>query len=447
MEIRRYDNSTVYQISHSSLPSPFGEGQGVRPVRPVRSLRLFILLALLLPTSLLASTPLSTWRIKNEELRIKNSDTAEQFLIPHSSFHFALDAHAFFKDNEYGLHRVDGCTLPGFYLRPKLVWQVEPRVRLEVGAHWLHYWGAHGYPSGTTYRVAQPRWGDSISTMHILPWMQARVNLTPWATLILGSIENTTGHGLPMPLYNRELLYAGDPEAGAQVKIQHRYIDADIWTDWQDFIFNHSPYQELFNAGGSWHLKMPVGRWELKVPAYLIVQHRGGENIDTPIFIHTQTKVNFGTGLGASYHNDDFAAELEVLYLRYKQYRDPTIPFDGGWAFSPTLRMGWKGFGIELNWWDCENFIPLLGSPHYSSKSANTEGVTFDRFQVLSAKLFYTWKGIGPCSVMFEGELTDYLPYTMNRVGESPSKEPNALMVSFGLHIKIKNFVWGDRGR
>lgn len=352
-----------------------------------------------------------------------------------------LENHHFFKDNEFGLKRMDGYTLPGFYFRPKLVWQVEPRVKLSMGVHWLNYWGAHSYPTTLSYTTAHPTWSDTSSSMHILPWVQARVDFYPWLSVVIGSLENNNGHGLPTPLYNRELTYAADPEGGVQMLVQHRIVDVDAWADWREFIFNRSDHQEQFYLGLASHLKLPLGRWTPYVPIYALTQHTGGEGLNTAEFLHTKNKVNLGTGLGLRFSEDDFCADLEILLLRYHQVRDTTIPFNNGWAFSPTLRMRWKDLGMEVNWWDGSNFVPLMGCAHYSSVSINSDDVTFERFQNLTLKLEYHWHKFRMCEVVTEGEMIHYFPYTQNEPQLGVVEKGHATMISLGVHVKVKPTV------
>lgn len=347
-----------------------------------------------------------------------------------------LENHHFFKDNEFGLKRMDGYTLPGFYFRPKLVWQVEPRVKLSVGMHWLNYWGAHSYPTQLSYTSAHPTWSDTTAAVHMLPWVQARVDFYPWLSVVIGSLDNNHGHGLPSPLYNRELSYAADPEGGVQMLVKHRFVDADAWADWREFIFNRSKHQEQFYIGFAGHLKLPLSHWTPYVPVYMLAQHTGGEGLDTPEYLHTKNKLNIGSGLGLRYSYGDFGADLELLLMRYHQVRDTSIHFNNGWAVAPTLRLKWRDVALELNYWDGENFIPLMGCAHYSSKSINNDDITFNRFQNLTAKIDYTWRKFRMCEVVTEGEIIHYLPYTQHEAGISEEKD-HATMVAFGVHVKL----------
>ncbi|MBR1766469.1 MAG: hypothetical protein IJ745_05460 [Bacteroidales bacterium] len=349
-----------------------------------------------------------------------------------------VENHHFFKDNEYGLKRMDGYTLPGFYFRPRIAWQVEKRVHLEVGAHWLNFWGAHAYPTMISYTSAHPTWSDTSARVHVQPWVQARVDFAPWIAVVIGNLDNRHGHGLPTPLYNRELSYAADPEAGVQMLVDCPWIDIDAWADWREFIFDRSKHQEQFYVGTATHLKLPLGKgWTLYSPLYLLAQHTGGEGLDTPVYLHTKNKVNFGFGAGVRYEEGDFGADLEVLGLRFKQQRDTSIHFSSGWAFSPTLRLRWRSIGFEANWWDGENFIPLMGCAHYSNKSLNDNNITFDRIQNLTLKLQYKWRGFHACSVMTEAEMIHYFPYTQYEVGMPPEERGHATMVATGIHVML----------
>ena len=232
--------------------------------------------------------------MKNEELRIKYGLArlicVSAFFIFQFSFFISghaqdtnriflhVDGSTFFIDNEYFGDRISGYTLPGFVLQPKVEWKLHNKVTLSGGLHWLYYWGARDYPATTAYG-AYPLY-DSISRpMHILPWLQAKIQFTPQIRLKMGCLDNS-GHSLPMPLYNDERQLVGDPEAGFELEVDGRWFNVDIWTDWREYIWDRSPVPERFTAGLSANLNHFFnGQWAVYLPLHFVVQHEGGQNM------------------------------------------------------------------------------------------------------------------------------------------------------------------------
>ncbi|MBP3762740.1 MAG: porin [Bacteroidales bacterium] len=346
-----------------------------------------------------------------------------------------LEHHHFFRNNEYGSDRMDGYTLPGFYMRPKMVWQVEPHVRLAVGLHWLNYWGAHQYPSHITYSTILPDESENSSSIHLLPWVQARVDFFPGVTLLLGSLESNSGHLLPLPLYNPERRYATDPEAGVQLLVERPWVEADLWANWNEFIFNQSRHQENFHTGLSARFKWNIGgHWTLQLPLYAIVNHRGGE---VSLNIGTRNHGNFSTGLAATYRLGHFSASLEVLMAAFSQKRDTTLAFSHGKAFSPTLTLRYREAKLTANYWVGDDFFSLLGSDHFSNRSTNTPGMTIERNKMLTLAAAYTWKRFRSCTVSFEGDLIHYYPYVRHCPPYEGSLRDSRTLFGFGMHIQL----------
>jgi hypothetical protein len=352
-----------------------------------------------------------------------------------SRLRLTVENHHFFRNNEYAGEHVDGYTLPGFYLRPQLQWQVESRVRLSAGLHWLNYWGAHAYPATLTYVTALPDESDTAHLVHILPWMQVKVDFFPGVSLVLGSLENNEGHDLPLPLYNPELRYAADPEAGAQFILRRPWVEADVWVNWMEFIFSRSRSQERFYTGLSTKIKLPLGDWTLFLPLHALATHHGGEGLR--IYSRNHNQLNAGGGLGASWQRGHFEAEAEMLALYYQQRTGSIHPYDRGWGLYPTLAFRYRESGIMLGYWHGEGYIPILGSPLFSNVSANTDDLTIDRNRLLTLRLDYRWRRFKACEVTFEGELLHYFPWTGDRTGYGKLERDGRTLFGFGIHVKL----------
>jgi hypothetical protein len=365
--------------------------------------------------------------MKNEELRIKYGLArlicVSAFFIFQFSFFISghaqdtnriflhVDGSTFFIDNEYFGDRISGYTLPGFVLQPKVEWKLHNKVTLSGGLHWLYYWGARDYPATTAYG-AYPLY-DSISRpMHILPWLQAKIQFTPLIRLKMGCLDNS-GHSLPMPLYNDERQLVGDPEAGFELEVDGRWFNVDIWTDWREYIWDRSPVPERFTAGISGKLYHFINDlWDVYLPLHFVVQHEGGQNMSVSHNINNNFNAAAGLGISNEYPVFNCYFDLSCRVMWYHQHGNATVPFSQGWGIYPELQMEFNESWLLLaSYWHGKDFVPLLGSWHFSNLSANSAGLTFDRTRV--ATLSVGWKWYPPsCMLTLKGILYHYLPST-----------------------------------
>lgn len=364
-----------------------------------------------------------------------------------TAFRFNPEALLFFHNNEFSGEKVNGSTLPGFVLRPKMVWSPDSRVRVEGGLNWLYYWGASRYPAGVTYEGIAAYDDTTASPLHLRPWLRARVRLLPWLNMVLGNLENT-GHGLPRPLYNPERGITADPEAGAQLLADAGAFSADAWVDWRNFIWLGSPVQERIVGGLSARGAFDIGQWDLYLPLHAVVQHEGGQSLTDTMPVCNTGNGSVGIGVGHRVGKARLEAEVHAMgYLRKMNYHHPwskateTAPreFDNGWGLYGLVRAEWD-FGLlaECSFWRGEAFIPLLGSPHYSNVSANTPGLTLDRMDVVTLHTAYTasrWSKL--YSVMFAGLLYIYLPFSGDRPGYPKVERGVETSYTLGAYIHI----------
>lgn len=369
-------------------------------------------------------------------------------------FGFNPEALLFFHNNEFNGEKVNGGTLPGFVLRPKVVWQPDGHLRVEGGLNWLYYWGASRYPGGVTYDGLAMYADTAMSPVHLRPWLRAKVRLLPWLSMVLGDLENS-GHGLPRPLYNRERELTADPEAGAQLLVTAGDFSADAWVDWRNFIWLGSPTQERLVSGVTARSSFGFGQWELYMPLHAVVQHKGGQSLTDTMAVCNTGNGSAGLGVGRRVGKARLSAEMHAMgYLRKMNYHHPwskaedTAPreFDKGWGLYGLVRAEWdlaktcRGTSllVECSFWRGEAFVPLLGSPHYSNVSANTPELTLDRMDVVTLHTAYTasqWSKL--YSVRFAGVMYIYLPFSGDRPGYPKVERGVEMSYTLGAYIHI----------
>ena len=323
-----------------------------------------------------------------------------------------VDGSVFFIDNEYFGDRISGYTLPGFVLQPKVEWNLNNKVSLKGGFHWLNYWGARDYPATTTYG-AYPLYDSVSRPLHLLPWVQAKIMFKPNVKLTLGCLDNS-GHNLPMPLYNPERALVSDPEAGFALEASNKWMIMEIWTNWSEFIWDRSPVPERFTAGLSGRLLHYFGNWDVYLPLHFVVQHEGGQNMSVDHKINNNFNASAGLGLSREYSLDSYF-DLSCRVMWYHQHGNAAVPFSQGWGIYPEMSIALNGWSFLASYWHGKDFVPLLGSWHFSNLSANTPGLTFDRTRVITFQVGWNWSDgpeVSNYNLSLYGTLYHYLPST-----------------------------------
>lgn len=351
-----------------------------------------------------------------------------------------IDGSTFFIDNEYFGDRLSGYTLPGFVLQPKVEWRLHDKVTLSGGFHWLYYWGARDYPASTAYG-AYPVYDSASRPLHLLPWLQTRIRFKDNLQLLLGCID-ADWHHLPLPLYNPESNLTGDPELGIELKYSNSWLQWDMWVDWNEFIWDLSPVPERFTAGLSGQLLhcCLFGHWDLYLPLHFIVQHEGGQNMSVSHNINNNFNAAAGLGVSREFSLHTYF-DFSCRVMWYHQHGNAAIPFSHGWGFYPEMSVGFNKWSFLASYWHGKDFVPLMGSWHFSNLSANTPGLTFDRTRVVTLQVGWNWPNnpeITSFNLTLYGTLYHYLPSTGTFADGTTKEYGHRNQFSFGAILSFK---------
>jgi len=234
----------------------------------MNKLRLYLILSLLLISRLVNSQTDNSlyYTFKN----ISDSD--------YNKLHLSIENCNFLKNNEYFNNFSDGYTLIGYYLKPELEYYPGTKSRITAGIHLLKYSGINKYSQ-------------------YIPTFSFTHQFSNSYTIIFGTLKGTLNHKLVEPVYKFERYFENNVENGLQFLINTKYFDADIWSDWNKFIFKGETSQEEFVFGLSSQLKLTQAESEIEVsiPIQFIGKHKGGQiNISDE---KVQTLLNSITGL------------------------------------------------------------------------------------------------------------------------------------------------------
>lgn len=354
-----------------------------------------------------------------------------------------IDAMAFFRDNEYKGRLTKGYTLPGFRLQPTLTFQPLRNLKLEAGLYMLHYWGANKYPNMNYKDIATWKGEQTQKGLHVLPFFNAQLAVSPNVDIIIGNIYGRANHRLAEPLYNPEAFLSADPEAGLQILWHNRFLDFDTWINWESFIFNNDNHQEAFTYGLSTRLKAnaPSHTVHVYFPIQLLMQHRGGEINPDAESRQVKTWANAAAGAGLTLATSNHVVtriNLEAEAMYYKQVAGSMLPFKQGYgAYAKADFQLWHDFNLRTAYWRGHNFITIFGNPLYGSMGIYQEGYTMTNTQTINARFSYSHNlGHGFAWGAY-ADAFDNLPANAFSTENGKYREKNSLSVSAGIYLRI----------
>lgn len=307
-----------------------------------------------------------------------------------------LESISFFRDNEFSSRLTDGYSLPGLWVQPKLTYMPLRQIKLELGLQALIFNGANRYPNYVYHDISVWKGNQYTKGAHVLPWFRAQADFRH-LTIVLGNIYGGQNHGLIEPLFNQETNLTQDPEMGFQLLWDRPHLHADIWLNWQSYIFRLDTHQEAFTVGTTWRMlfNAPESRLLWYLPVQLVAQHRGGEqNI---LNRAVQTIYNASVGVGAKWNFQkrvlkNFTAEANGLFA-YQQTGE-LWPFKSGIAYHAAVRLGlWRFLDTGISYFAApRHFVSLYGNHFYSTLSIK-DGLDYGRLQTaaLNVRFHHTF--------------------------------------------------------
>jgi len=335
----------------------------------MNKLRLYLILSLLLISRLVNSQTDNSlyYTFKN----ISDSD--------YNKLHLSIENCNFLKNNEYFNNFSDGYTLIGYYLKPELEYYPGTKSRITAGIHLLKYSGINKYSQ-------------------YIPTFSFTHQFSNSYTIIFGTLKGTLNHKLVEPVYKFERYFENNVENGLQFLINTKYFDADIWSDWNKFIFKGETSQEEFVFGLSSQLKLTQAESEIEVsiPIQFIGKHKGGQiNISDE---KVQTLLNSITGLCLTYHTNNNllrSVALKNYIIFYNDLSpDKVLIFKSGQGFSSNIIINTSIFNLNLGYWKANNFISPLGDPIFQSVSEKYSDFSESERKIFTGKIIFQ-KNIG----------------------------------------------------
>ncbi len=291
---------------------------------------------------------------------------------------FRFESLGFFQNNEFLGNFVDGYTLTGALVRPKMTYSPVDGLYLETGASMVRYNGA-----------------DKLVNVH--PWFSARYRFNDRFSVVTGNLDQNNQHGLSERLWEPERMYTDAPEAGLQFLYSGSRLNAQTWISWEQFIQKNDPFQEHFTYGFTGDCEVVKNsvlsvRWPLQVLFY----HKGGEiNVapeggERP---RVQTHANFATGWEMTVNVGEKLKTINLngYWFGYKAVTEDsnTLPFGKGHAYLIETSAQTRNSRVSLGYWNAFQFIAPKGRLLYQSVSDSDPTFAQPDRSALSAKYFW----------------------------------------------------------
>ena len=304
--------------------------------------------------SLLIISMLLTNLLPGQHIQFCDETTKQPKINDTTGLSFEFENFNFFKNNEFKNHFVEGYTKLGFFINPKVSWQIFPGTKITTGGHFLKFHGKKRLSSNLIFSVDQ--------------------QLTEGVRLIMGSLDRSINHQLIDPLYHQELFINQHIENGVQFLIDKSFIEADVWIDWKKFIVKNDPFREHFVAGAQ--IKVPVWNkqkhFSLSIPLQFVAEHYGGQIDLSPD--PATTEINAASGVRLEWFpNAPFLSKIcwQSLWAGSQELtKTQKYPYNKGEAFYSEFSFRAKPFAGGMSYWKGSGFIPVRGNPLYSSISA-----------------------------------------------------------------------------
>jgi hypothetical protein len=330
--------------------------------------RFLIIILLLCASSKSAMTQYGN-RIYITDTEIPAADSQQLFLRFRSA--------TFMNNKEHFNPYQPGYTLIGYFAVPTLEYHPGPATRLKAGIHLLKYSGREKFS-------------------RFIPVFSFQHRFAPGVDMVFGALHGALNHGLIEPLFSFERIFTNNHESGLQFLIDREWFTADIWLDWERFIFTGDPFQEEFSAGLSSKVLIirPGNRLRVELPFQLLATHRGGQ-IDISDE-RMQTLVNIATGINIDMDLDhDFFRVIGFRgYIAF--FRDqspaPQYPYENGWGIYPNLFMESRFFQSGVGYWRGHRFVAPRGEPVFQSVSQVDPVLAVNNRELITSKIILNRK-------------------------------------------------------
>lgn len=293
----------------------------------------------------------------------------------------------FVKNNEYFGNLNSGITYIGSILKPEIVWKPVQNLNFKAGWYGRYFYGSNKIDAS-------------------VPIISVSYEFLKNFTLNIGAINGDLRHEYLQPLYGIDNYFCKKPEYGVQLLYNSEKFYADIFMDWENFIYPGDTNQEIINGGLI--AKYFLFDKKLSVNLQSVLRHYGGQVNNSNSLVTSAVNIagglNYSLQLGSKYLKQiDLRAwaiqctDLSSIgYMPYKQgyavyagaefsndYCSLNLAwFNGKYYFAPLGENVFQSISSINNWYleDDKNLIQSSLLLHYPIANGISIGVHFESF-------------------------------------------------------------------
>lgn len=275
---------------------------------------------------------------------------------PEGQLDLILRAAAFFSNNEFFGTETEGYTLIGDFLQPVLKYSLSDQLTISGGGHYLRYYGR-------------------TDGNELIPFISMEYKLLNNLSLVMGNYNTGGDLKLPEVLYKFERQFSDLPANGILISKKGDIWESETWLDWKKFIEPGDLFQERFVAGHSGVFSILRGsKNKLKIPLYLIAEHKGGQinNNHDPV----TTRMDLGTGLSWEKKFDAGPVRKFSLSQFFFVENEASGGIEGKSAYSYT-EISHPYYFIGGGYFSGDRWQSILGESLFFSRQTNTHPEAF----------------------------------------------------------------------
>lgn len=271
-----------------------------------------------------------------------------------------IDVNGFLKNTEYFNKIVEGRTLFGYQVIPRVTYYPNEYTTIEAG---VYTWKDFG---NSQFSAVEPFFRFKYEKNDI--------------ALVFGNLYGSLSHQLIEPIYEFERFINHRTEQGLQFKINKKLLYSDNWIDWRKMIYEGSDFQENILAGTNTIFK-PINKssWKVNFPFQFHIHHLGGQ-INAPLKLDS-TKIPSELVFNAAFGNkvtytigNGFFQELEAsnYLLGFRNSSSAAYPafLKEGSALYCNLKIKFKRLGeTYISYWNGHNYSSATGGVIFRSES------------------------------------------------------------------------------
>lgn len=289
-----------------------------------------------------------------------------------------FESTSFFKNNEYFSQFTKGFTGIGYFAKPTLQYYIAKSTKVNAGVFLQQFSGLEKFSK-------------------VIPIFSVHQNISKNFDFVFGSLYGSLNHQLEEPLFRFDRYYQNNVEYGLQGLINTKHFKADIWLQWENYIFKNDLEQEALQAGSVFNFKLiNKPNFKINIPLQLLMYHKGGQIDIANQPITTLFNANTGLQFKQLLTNKN-SLTYSALFFWYDALAAPKTginaqAFKKGYAWYFKIMHQIKNISYSFGYWNANKFIAPKGEYLFLSISENDNVFTAAKRSLISAKATYTYK-------------------------------------------------------